>query len=182
MSHHTWSVIGQAMAALSGIGALLAALLAFLTIRSAERTSRASLMLAFDERLDSFEDINQALQSDGKWAGSKAGPTIEEMPKVVAYMGTLERIGYHLDQGLIELKYVERFYRYRYCLIIENQQIRKAQLVNQLGSWSVFVELGKTFVKSAGEKNICRLCLGKQPGNACEKCEKDLCHGPTSRR
>jgi hypothetical protein len=95
---------------------------------------------------DKHGDVHRKLMQGGEWHGSDTVPSIEEMPRVIAYMGLFEHCKRMLDDGLIDWDTFEDIYAYRIDNLLSNKMIVRDQLNPELragGGWKTFVALAE---------------------------------------
>jgi hypothetical protein len=105
----------------------------------------ADLLFRLDERARSFDDVHRNLRPEGDWSDGITGPANgEDWIQLEAYMGFFERIDAFIDDGQIDVAYVEEFSGYRYRNIVANRAIGVAKLTgDRRASWKRFVALGE---------------------------------------
>ncbi len=104
----------------------------------------ADILLRLDQDMRHYRKVHAHLRPGGAWTTSGKRPqSQDEWIELEDYMGVFEHINFLVDQNLITIDYVERFYGYRYQNIVSNEAIVEAKLGEEFASWKDFVELGR---------------------------------------
>ncbi|MBA7541225.1 hypothetical protein ES705_33532 [subsurface metagenome] len=108
---------------ISALGLLLTAAALFYAgkqFKASQRVAAGDFLLRVDEMLfTQHNDVHTFLRPGGKWAGGVSAPSSpEEWNMVERYMGMFERVKVLMDDGLLDVDAVERFYGYRIRNII----------------------------------------------------------------
>lgn len=136
--------IEAVLAVVATIVAAMTVWMTWRTLKSAEQTAYADLLLRLDDRARIFDAVHHKLRPRGAWAVGSGPETVAEWAEVDAYMGLFERINFLVAKGLIKIDYVDEFYGYRYDNIKAHPRIRAAKLEGpERPSWRNFVTLGE---------------------------------------
>ena len=105
--------------------------------RNSQRVATADFLLRLDEMLFSqHNNVHKRLRPGGKWAGGIGAPSsAEEWSMLERYMGMFERVKVLLNDGLLDIDAVERFYGYRVRNIVANDEIVKTKRLFTKGEW-----------------------------------------------
>ncbi len=120
-------------------------------LKVAQRIAGSDFILRFDEMLFQHHDkVHQLLRPGGDWAEKGRGPgSPEDWVPVERYMGMFERIKVLLDDDLIDIDSVERFYGYRIRNIFANTVILEKKKLKTPAQW-------EKLSKAEKEKNAWR--------------------------
>lgn len=106
-------------------------------LKISQRIAGADFILRFDEMLIQRHDkVHQFLRPGGEWTKEGRGPdSIEDWMLVERYMGMFERVKILLDDDLIDVDAIERFYGYRIRNIYANKVIFEKKKLKTLPQW-----------------------------------------------
>jgi hypothetical protein len=126
---------------LTGVGLIFAGWqlrASYKQLQISQRIAGGNFLLQFDEILfQQHNEVHKRLRPGGEWAGSKGGPTSQEdRVAVERYMGMFERIKVLVDDKLLDLDAVERFYGYRIQNIVANPVIFREKKLMRPEEWS----------------------------------------------
>ena len=126
---------------ISGIGLILTAAALFYAgtqFRASQRVAAGDFLLRVDEMLfTQHNDVHTFLRPGGKWAGGAGAPSSpEEWNMLERYMGMFERVKVLLDDGLLDVDAVERFYGYKIRNVVANQEIVRVKRLHAEVEWT----------------------------------------------
>ena len=124
------------------LGALIGAIISFwitqMGIRENRKIARAQLLLQFDERLDAFTRVHEALHPKGDWHVDQEEPPADiHWSRIEGYMGAFERLYVFLKDGIVDKDSVKTFYQYRLRNLVANKLIRE-RLTASASGWVRF--------------------------------------------
>lgn len=121
------------------IVAIVAAAYAYAELEHLRKAAKADLLLRLDAAFLEHRPTHLKLRG-GEWKGG--GPTsIEDWASVESYMGLFETIQILIDSKMTDFDDVDKRYGYRIANISNNPVIHRAKLVDERGSWELFVRL-----------------------------------------
>jgi hypothetical protein len=143
MWQQLWPALESIATAIASIIAAVGLIYVGKQLRESKKIARAEFLLRLEELFQEHTEVHTRLRPGGDWAdGSKGPSTSEEWVKVERYMGLFERIQVLIDDRIVDLDAVDRFYGYRVLNIVDNPIIRQAKLEGERAKyWKNFIKL-----------------------------------------
>jgi hypothetical protein len=136
----TAELVGAFGLILTGAGLLYAAR----QLRMSRIIARSDFLLHYYELMQQYNDVHANLTGNGAWTNPQGGPkTEEEWSRVNRYMGLLEVMEVLIEEGLLEIKTMDRLYSHRILALVKNPVIYQYNLVDRSYRWTDFIKLWK---------------------------------------
>lgn len=117
-------------------------------IQESRKIARGEFLLHLDELFQQHNDVHLLLRPGGDYAEGRRKPdSAQEWSAVERYMGLFERVKALIDDKIIDLDTVNRFYGYRLFNIVDNEAIRKFKLEQEAEFWRDFIKLWRALDK-----------------------------------
>jgi hypothetical protein len=148
MSDHAillWTFLVTVIGVLAG---LLALVVAWKTIRDAQkqardnaRTGKTQFWIMLRGVFAWYDDVHASFRPGGKWHGSGAPQTAEDMARIELYLGLFEYCDRLLEENLVDSQDFGRSYNYRLSNALKNRWVVGEKLVNRRKDWLRFINL-----------------------------------------
>ena len=122
-----WTAFGSLATA---AGTLLTAIGLFITAKSlryaanqieqSKKIARAEFLLRLEDLFHDHLETHSRLRPGGEWAKEDGPTSPSDWIKVEKYLGLFERINVLVNDGIIDLNYVDDFYGYRVINLARN--------------------------------------------------------------
>jgi len=111
-------------------------------IQESRKVARGEFLLHLDELFQQHNDVHLLLRPGGDYAEERRKPeSAQDWAAIERYMGLFERVKALVDDKIIDLDTVSRFYGYRVFNIAANETIQKYKREQRAESWRDFNDL-----------------------------------------